>query len=164
MHPASFLPVGTQISDPLRWGVVAAFGDIPHLDCTLHDPPACLAFRKGNRCSPLLVFAGMCSCLLTCTCSLACRLCLGLIRGLCIAPWSSIAGTPTFEMASTAQDNLGPQMRAVIWTLLGFSGLFLGLRLYCKCLKSRGLWWDDFVLVVSWVRFAGETVIVYTNC
>lgn len=56
----------------------------------------------------------------------------------------------TSNMAG-AQD-LGPKLNAVVWILLGSSGIFLALRLYCKFLKNRGFWWDDHVLVASWVR------------
>lgn len=47
--------------------------------------------------------------------------------------------------------NLGPVTIAVVWSFLAVSTVFLALRLYCKVWKSRGLWWDDYVLVVSWV-------------
>lgn len=53
-------------------------------------------------------------------------------------------------MAST--EGLGLELNVVVWLLLASSGLFLSLRLYCKFLKNRGFWWDDYVLVASWVR------------
>jgi hypothetical protein len=37
--------------------------------------------------------------------------------------------------------------------LIVLSALFLGLRLYCKVIRRRGFWWDDHVLVASWVSF-----------
>jgi len=46
---------------------------------------------------------------------------------------------------------MGPLMKIVCWALVAVSGLFLVLRLYCKFLKHRGLWWDDHVLVMAWV-------------
>lgn len=54
-------------------------------------------------------------------------------------------------------ETLGPNMNAVVWLLVGLSGLFLGLRIYCKFMKSRGLWWDDYLLIASWV----STELVY---
>lgn len=39
-----------------------------------------------------------------------------------------------------------------IWLLTGLSLLFLVLRLFCKFKTRRGLWWDDHVMVLSWVR------------
>jgi len=49
-------------------------------------------------------------------------------------------------------DDQGPQLNFTIWLLTGLSAGFLALRLYCKYLRGRGLWWDDYVLVVAWVR------------
>lgn len=37
------------------------------------------------------------------------------------------------------------------WFLTALAALFLGLRIYCKKYRGRGLWWDDYVLVISWV-------------
>jgi len=46
----------------------------------------------------------------------------------------------------------GPQLNITIWFLTLFSTLFLGLRIYCKLWRSRSMWWDDYVLIASWVR------------
>ncbi|KAJ4291288.1 hypothetical protein N0V88_006291 [Collariella sp. IMI 366227] len=53
--------------------------------------------------------------------------------------------------AKVPDTNLGPYLNRVIWTLAALSGLFLGLRLYYKIFRRRQLWWDDYVLVASWV-------------
>jgi hypothetical protein len=47
---------------------------------------------------------------------------------------------------------LGPATSAAIWSLFTISTTFLILRVYCKIGLSRGIWWDDVVLVLSWVR------------
>ena len=39
----------------------------------------------------------------------------------------------------------------IIWTFAAVSGAFLGLRIYCKLVRKRQLWWDDYVLIVAWV-------------
>jgi hypothetical protein len=61
-----------------------------------------------------------------------------------------------FAKTSNMQTGVGVDLRArlniVVWTLLGSSGLFMTLRLYCKFLQKRRLWWDDYVLVAAWVR------------
>jgi hypothetical protein len=31
------------------------------------------------------------------------------------------------------------------------SAAFLGLRIYCKFLRHRSLWWDDHILIAAWV-------------
>ena len=49
------------------------------------------------------------------------------------------------------EDN-GPLIVGVSWTLCGVSGFFLGLRLYAKISRRHPLWWDDHTLIFSWVR------------
>ncbi|KAL2192729.1 hypothetical protein P885DRAFT_47025 [Corynascus similis CBS 632.67] len=53
--------------------------------------------------------------------------------------------------AHAGDQNLGSYLNRVIWTLAALSGLFIGLRLYSKLLRRRHLWWDDYVLIASWV-------------
>jgi hypothetical protein len=51
----------------------------------------------------------------------------------------------------TQMEDYGPQVNFVIWLLTALSAAFLALRVYCKFLRHRGLWWDDHVLIASWV-------------
>lgn len=46
----------------------------------------------------------------------------------------------------------GPHIIVALSTLGALSGLFLALRIYCKLSRRRSLWWDDYVLIISWVR------------
>ncbi len=39
----------------------------------------------------------------------------------------------------------------VVWVLTAAATVFLALRIYCKAKIARGMWWDDYVLIVSWV-------------
>lgn len=48
--------------------------------------------------------------------------------------------------------NRGPEIDIVLWTLTSISLLFLVLRLYCKSYRHKDLWWDDWILILSWVR------------
>ncbi|KAI1775004.1 hypothetical protein F4818DRAFT_451940 [Hypoxylon cercidicola] len=48
-------------------------------------------------------------------------------------------------------DDLGPMMNAVNWCLVGLATTFLGLRIYCKFSRRRGLWWDDHILIFGWI-------------
>lgn len=50
-----------------------------------------------------------------------------------------------------ADEDLGYQIDVIVWILVALSGIILALRLYCKYLKHRGLWWDDNILIVCWV-------------
>jgi hypothetical protein len=45
------------------------------------------------------------------------------------------------------------QSNIAIWILTCASAAFLFVRLYCR-LRFSSVWWDDFVLTVSWVRAA----------
>lgn len=56
------------------------------------------------------------------------------------------------EFSIQGPDNLGPHLNRVVWALVVLSGLFLGLRLYCKIWRRREVWWDDHFLIASWVR------------
>ncbi|OLN81960.1 hypothetical protein CCHL11_08634 [Colletotrichum chlorophyti] len=48
-------------------------------------------------------------------------------------------------------EDYGPTINAVIWSQVILSLVFLCLRVYCKFKKRSGLWWDDHVLIASWV-------------
>ncbi len=45
----------------------------------------------------------------------------------------------------------GPMTRVFLWVMTSVSLVFLALRICCKVLKSRGLWYDDYMLVAAWV-------------
>ncbi|KAF2970160.1 hypothetical protein GQX73_g3368 [Xylaria multiplex] len=45
----------------------------------------------------------------------------------------------------------GVVLNAVNWTLTALSAAFLSLRVYCKLSRGRGLWWDDYILIASFV-------------
>lgn len=58
---------------------------------------------------------------------------------------------PTATMES-GEDH-GPRMLITTWSLVGLSGAFLTVRVICKLKTKRRLWWDDYVLILSWVCF-----------
>src|SRR3569833_1030969 len=67
---------------------------------------------------------------------------------------SAPGGPPSGVPAGPAQpttDN-GPQTVIIVWILVAMSTVFHGLRIYCKKRIATGLWWDDWVLILSWVR------------
>ncbi|KAK0712526.1 hypothetical protein B0T26DRAFT_752753 [Lasiosphaeria miniovina] len=67
------------------------------------------------------------------------------------------AGLPTSPVP-----DLGPQTVAAVWTLVVLSTVFLAVRVYCKVWRLKGLWWDDWVLILSWVCEIGNASIVQT--
>lgn len=38
-----------------------------------------------------------------------------------------------------------------LFTLLAGATVFLGFRVWCKLSRRHGLWYDDYVLIASWV-------------
>jgi hypothetical protein len=50
-----------------------------------------------------------------------------------------------------SHEDLGPQLNTVFWLLTTLASFFLALRLYCKFIRGRSLWWDDHLLIASWV-------------
>lgn len=74
--------------------------------------------------------------------------------GIKNSPFGGAAGSvpdDTPQSAPPSGESKGREMTIVVWLLVAVSGLFLALRIYCKFLKKRGLWWDDHVLVAAWV-------------
>ncbi len=49
------------------------------------------------------------------------------------------------------QEDRGAVIITTTWALTGVATQYLCLRLYCKFSRARSLWWDDFILVISWV-------------
>jgi len=54
----------------------------------------------------------------------------------------------------------GAHLNTSVWTLVGVSGLFLCLRIWCKLARARSLWWDDALLTVSWTFLLVSAVLV----
>ena len=54
-------------------------------------------------------------------------------------------------MAGLPQDDNGPVTLVAVWCLCAVSAGFLAMRLYAKITRQQGLWWDDHILITSWV-------------
>ncbi|KAI1880957.1 hypothetical protein JX265_001197 [Neoarthrinium moseri] len=61
---------------------------------------------------------------------------------------------------SLPHDDYGPQVILTVWVLSSMAFAWLALRIYCKFLRSRRLWWDDYVLIVSWVVLLGGNISI----
>ncbi|KAK1758832.1 hypothetical protein QBC47DRAFT_409662 [Echria macrotheca] len=64
------------------------------------------------------------------------------------------------QFAALPHDNLGPHLLRTIWIMIGASMVFLFLRLYAKVSRSRGLWWDDHILIGAWVCITTESSLL----
>lgn len=62
---------------------------------------------------------------------------------------------PPDQLAILTDDDRGPILLGVSWILASMATTFLSLRIYCKVIVTgRLLWWDDWILIGGWVRFA----------
>ena len=57
-------------------------------------------------------------------------------------------------------DDQGKTILVSIWTLNSLALLFLVARLGCKFYTRRGLWWDDWVMVMAAVCYCDVTISV----
>ncbi|KAK4196750.1 hypothetical protein QBC40DRAFT_233635 [Triangularia verruculosa] len=48
-------------------------------------------------------------------------------------------------------DDYSPILNFAIWVLAGYATIFISLRLWGKYHRGRRLWWDDYILVASWM-------------
>ncbi|KAK1723364.1 hypothetical protein CaCOL14_012258 [Colletotrichum acutatum] len=68
-----------------------------------------------------------------------------------------LAGLSGRNVSSTApfvidvSKDPAPRVVASIWAMISVSTVFLFCRVYCKKIRSRGLWTDDYLLVASWI-------------
>ncbi|KAK1830623.1 hypothetical protein QBC39DRAFT_104917 [Podospora conica] len=69
------------------------------------------------------------------------------------APGPPPGPVPDFPTGPAQASDHSPEILAAAWTFLGLASIALGLRVYCKWSSGRRLWWDDGVLIASWVAF-----------
>ncbi|KAI8940708.1 hypothetical protein NX059_001974 [Plenodomus lindquistii] len=51
-------------------------------------------------------------------------------------------------------------MVGISWWLTILCGAFLALRIYAKVSRKQGLWWDDHILITSWVLLLIQGIIL----
>jgi hypothetical protein len=44
------------------------------------------------------------------------------------------------------------QVYTGLWCLQAGATLFLSARLWTKLTRRHGVWWDDYILIATWVR------------
>jgi hypothetical protein len=50
---------------------------------------------------------------------------------------------------TTGAEDPAPVVIASIWSMWAVSITFLALRLYCRGVRTRALWWDDYILLAG---------------
>ncbi|KAK4213408.1 hypothetical protein QBC37DRAFT_423055 [Rhypophila decipiens] len=63
------------------------------------------------------------------------------------------------DIAKLPHDDRGPAILVSHWILTAAATLFLGLRVYCKRSTSRQLWWDDWILIASWLTIIATDIL-----
>ncbi|KAL7624538.1 hypothetical protein AAE478_006105 [Parahypoxylon ruwenzoriense] len=71
-----------------------------------------------------------------------------------------MAETEPELLVNTHPPSAGHRTNAVAWVLIGLATAFLGLRVFCRFKRHRGLWWDDWVLIVSWLVLVSSGTIL----
>lgn len=65
-------------------------------------------------------------------------------------------------------DYVNPEKEVYVglWCLQAGATAFLAARLWMKHMRRHGIWWDDYILVISWVRIHHDTLPseLYTDC
>ncbi|KAH8660334.1 hypothetical protein BX600DRAFT_551752 [Xylariales sp. PMI_506] len=54
-------------------------------------------------------------------------------------------------MSSPGQNPIEVTIDASIWSMYFVSTIFIGLRLYTRGVRVGHIWWDDYLLVASWI-------------
>ncbi|CAI4215037.1 unnamed protein product [Parascedosporium putredinis] len=67
------------------------------------------------------------------------------------------------EQPTLPHNNVTTELTAVIWVLIGLATLFFSLRIYCKKSRDRGLWWDDYLLLLAMVCASGPPVAILAS-
>ncbi|KAM0277437.1 hypothetical protein ACHAQH_005801 [Verticillium albo-atrum] len=54
----------------------------------------------------------------------------------------------------------GPTVVASIWSMMAIATVFFALRIYCKTVRTRGMWWDDYIMLVAWLFLVAATAVL----
>lgn len=60
-------------------------------------------------------------------------------------------GLPTKRSTPQPYEDYSQVLNFVIWVLAGYATIFIFLRLWGKYYRGRRLWWDDYLLISSWL-------------
>ncbi|KAK9415249.1 hypothetical protein SUNI508_02097 [Seiridium unicorne] len=61
---------------------------------------------------------------------------------------------------SLPHDNFGPQVNVCVWVLSSMAAAWLILRVYYKFLRQKRLWWDNYILIASWLMLLGGNISI----
>lgn len=52
------------------------------------------------------------------------------------------------------------EVNAGLWSLFATTTVFLAARLWCKITRRHGLWWDDYILIFSWLIVLFNDIVI----
>lgn len=66
----------------------------------------------------------------------------------------NITDVMSLSLRNPDLDYVNPEKQVYIglWCLQAGATLFLSARLWAKLTRRHGLWWDDYILLITWVR------------
>ena len=54
-------------------------------------------------------------------------------------------------MSAADEESLAPKILATLWSLVAVSAVFISLKIFARVRRRVQLWWDDYVMLLSWV-------------
>ncbi|KAJ2896718.1 uncharacterized protein MKZ38_005288 [Zalerion maritima] len=63
-------------------------------------------------------------------------------------------------LGDTSGENNAAKLLVVMWLSIVLSGVFMGARLVGKMMKKKGLWWDDYILIISWAALIPTAILI----
>ncbi|KAK1760375.1 hypothetical protein QBC47DRAFT_396371 [Echria macrotheca] len=60
-------------------------------------------------------------------------------------------------------DSYGSRILAACWLVNILSTIIIGLRVYCKLKRSKALWYDDHILIASWLFQSANIILITIN-
>lgn len=69
-----------------------------------------------------------------------------------LPPLPQTQGSTTVVVQLSAEDRyIESKIDVLNWVLTVLAGTVVGLRIYKKFSRRLRLWWDDYIMIVSWV-------------
>ncbi|KAG7117882.1 hypothetical protein HYQ44_006005 [Verticillium longisporum] len=85
---------------------------------------------------------------------------LGTIYALARRQDDPAAGAIAVPTMPVPTNDPAPTVVASIWVMMAFATIFLLLRIYCKAVRTRGMWWDDYIMLFAWFFLMAATAVL----
>ncbi|PNH48092.1 hypothetical protein VD0004_g413 [Verticillium dahliae] len=85
---------------------------------------------------------------------------LGTIYALARRQDDPAAGAIAVTTMPVPTNDPAPTVVASIWVMMAFATIFLLLRIYCKAVRTRGMWWDDYIMLFAWFFLIAATAVL----